>query len=69
MLMPGLVIDVYVVTGNLLRNFEPGTPAFDRHAWFLEIAFVQEVGMCICLCVCVPTPQAMKNHSCEMKPK
>ena len=31
--------------------------------WFLEIAFVQEVGMC------VSAPQAIKNNSHEMKPK
>ena len=23
------------------------------HTWFLEIAFVQEVSMCVCVCVCV----------------
>ena len=34
--------------------------------WFLEIAFVQEVGMRGCVCV---RPQAMKDYSCEMKPE
>ena len=23
------------------------------HTWFLEIAFVRDVGMCVCACVCV----------------
>ena len=32
-------------------------------AWFLEIAFVQEVGMCVF------APQAIKNHSRGMKPE
>ena len=34
-------------------------------AWFLEIAFVREVGMCVCVwmcvCVCVSAPEAMNN--------
>ena len=34
-------------------------------AWFLEIAFVREVGMGVC--VDVSAPQAIKNHSCEIK--
>ena len=34
--------------------------------WFLEVAFVWEVGMCACVC---PRPQAIKNHSCEKKPE
>ena len=41
------------------------------YTWFLEIAFVQEVGLCVCVCVCVcvcPRLQAIKNHSREMKP-
>ena len=25
--------------------------------------------MCVCLCVCVCVPQAIKNHSCEIKPE
>ena len=24
-----------------------------QHTWFLEIALVWEVGMCVCVCVCV----------------
>ena len=38
-------------------------------AWFLETAFVREVGMYVYLfvCVCVSAPQAIKNHSHEMK--
>ena len=36
-------------------------------AWFLEIAFVQEVNMHVCLCV--SAPWATKNHLCEMKPE
>ena len=35
-------------------------------AWFLEIAFVQEVGMRVCVCVCV-RPRAIKNYSRELK--
>ena len=31
------------------------------HTWFLEIAFIQEVGVCV-------RPPAIKNHSHEMKP-
>ena len=35
--------------------FEPGT-------WFLEIAFVREVSMCVCVCVCVcPPPSPCKT--------
>ena len=32
-------------------------------AWFLEIAFVREVSMCVCVCVdvCVSAPEAMNN--------
>ena len=33
-------------------------------AWFLEIAFVREVGMC----VCVSVPEGINNYSREMKP-
>ena len=33
-------------------------------AWFFEIAFVQKVGMRICVFV---SPQAIKNHSRELK--
>ena len=49
-------------------------------AWFLEIAFVREVGIrgcvcaCVCVCVCVwacvrvcVRSQAMKDYSREMK--
>ena len=35
--------------------------------WFLEIVFVQ-ASICVCVCVCV-RPQAIKNHSHEMKPE
>ena len=45
----------------------------DKHPGFLnqmrlvlKIAFVWKVGMHVCVCPC---PQAMKNHSCEMKPE
>ena len=27
--------------------------------WFLEIAFVRKVGMCVCVCVCVFAPEAI----------
>ena len=30
-----------------------------RTCWFLKIAFVQEVGMC--LCICVSAPQAIET--------
>ena len=29
--------------------FKPGAPAFGWRAWFLEIAFVWEVSMCVCV--------------------
>ena len=35
-------------------------------AWFLEIAFVREVGVCVC--VCVSAPEGINNYSCEMNP-
>ena len=35
-------------------------------AWFLEIAFVQEVCMRVCLCVC---PLGYENYSREMNPE
>ena len=42
-------------------------------AWFLEIAFVWEVCVCVYVCVyvcvCVPASQAIRNNSREMKPK
>ena len=31
------------------------------HAWFLKIAFVQEVSVCVCVCVYVSTPEAIHN--------
>ena len=37
------------------------------HTWFLEIAFVWEVGMRVHVYVCVCLPRAIKNYSCEMK--
>ena len=33
-------------------------------AWFLEIAFVREVGVC----VCVSAPEGINNYSREMNP-
>ena len=36
-------------------------------AWFLEIAFVREVGMCVCVCVCV-CPRGYKLHSHDIEP-
>ena len=44
----------------------PGYFLNQAHAWFLEITLVWDVGMCVCLCI---HPQAMKNHSHEMKPE
>ena len=35
--------------------------------WFLEIAFVREVGMSACVCVCV-RPWGYKLHSREIEP-
>ena len=35
-------------------------------SWFLEIAFVHDVGMSACVCVCLP--QAYKQHSRDIKP-
>ena len=48
----------YTITGiNLfLHNravFKPGMPV---RVWFLEIALVRDVGMCVCVCVCVCPP-------------
>ena len=37
-------------------------------AWFLEIAFIQDNGMCVGLFV-HDHPQAIKIHSHEMKPE
>ena len=31
-------------------------------AWFLEIAFVWEVGMCVCVCVCPPLRVLITTH-------
>ena len=28
-------------------------------AWFLEIVFVRDIGMCVCVCVCVSAPEAI----------
>ena len=36
------------------------------YVWFLEMTFVQEVGMHVCLSVCV-RPRAIKNYSHQMK--
>ena len=36
-------------------------PAKGRRAWFLEIAFIREVGMRVCVCVCVSAPKAINN--------
>ena len=30
---------------------------------FHEIAFVQEVSVCLCVCMCVPAPKAIRNNS------
>ena len=38
------------------------------HAWFLEILFVREVGVCVCVCVCVSAPEGINNYSREMNP-
>ena len=39
--------------------FKPGVrPA---RAWFLKIAFVWEVSMCVCVWMCVSAPEAMNN--------
>ena len=40
---------------DIICNFKPGMHLV------LKIAFVREVGMCVC------PPQAIKNHSREMK--
>ena len=40
-------------------------------AWFFEIVFLSGKSACmrVCMCVFVLAPQAIKNHSCEMKPE
>ena len=35
-------------------------------AWFLEIAFVRKVG--VCMCVCVSAPEGINNYLHEMNP-
>ena len=47
------------------KTFKPGAHRPAR-AWFLEIVFVK---MSVCVGVCVSAPQAIKNHSCELKPE
>ena len=41
-------------------------------AWFLEIAFVRKVGMCVRVCVCVRAcvcpPQGYKLHLRDIEP-
>ena len=39
---------------------KPGTPAKGQRAWFLEIAFVWEVSMCVYVCVSAPPPGLLK---------
>ena len=62
-----MYVRTYVITKNI---FKPGTRRPAR-AWFLEIAFVREVGMrvcvCVCVCVCVSAPEAINNYSREIK--
>ena len=52
---------------NLCKIFKPAC------AWFLEIAFVCNIGMCVCVCVCVCVyvcgcPQGYKLHSRFIEP-
>ena len=37
-------------------------------AWF-HVGMCVCVCVCVCMCVCVSAPQAIKNHSHEMKPE
>ena len=49
------------------------------HAWFLEITFVCDIGICVCVCACVRAcvcvcvcvcvhPRGCKLHSCDIEP-
>ena len=55
--------------------FKPGVCIQLESTWFLEIAFIREVGMfaCVCVCVCVCVfvsvhPRGYKLHSRDIEP-
>ena len=47
---------------------DPGLETFHRpvHAWFLKIALVHDIGMCVC--VRVSTPEGINNQWCDIDP-
>ena len=60
-----MLLDVYIKDNIFICCFvknsfykgEHCTGQSLAHAWFLEIAFVRKVGMCVCfMCVCVCPP-------------
>ena len=57
-----VLMDMYIqhlsnATSHLLTIFnQVSTGQRQACAWFLEIAFVHNVGMCVCACMCVCLP-------------
>ena len=48
------------------KNFNYNKPSTCRPRWFLEIAFVRNIGMSVCMHACV-CPQGYKLHSCDIE--
>ena len=48
-------------TGYMAAN---NTISVYSHAWFLEIAFVHEIDVCVCLCVCTCMRACVCVHVC-----
>ena len=46
-----------------------GQPAHMSGSLFVYVYVCARARVCVRVCVCVPVPQAIKNHSREMKPK
>ena len=47
-------ICMYMCLMTITDFIKPGARRPKARAWFLEIAFVREVGMCACVCVSAP---------------